>query len=214
MKMNVSASNVLSAAAAVVLAAVFSAAATACSADTSRKVSSDGRPSDTAIVASGASSARPERPDVGASAGANPLRGATHYLGVRYDSLPAEIKYEGGSVLSRGANGVAGDYDFAHVRTPRGDMIWLDTVDARGGKAPVRVVRAELTIPPLANDERLFMASCDAGGKFDSRVVAIVVDEPNATRFAKIRQAWRANIAAGRFDVIPVTGVVCEDPGS
>jgi hypothetical protein len=210
MKMTVGVSNVLAAAAAVCLG-VLVVAPSACSRDTSRRVSSDGRPSDTAIFASGTS------PGSGSAAGggANPLRGASNYVGLKYGSLPSHFSYEGGAVLSRGAGGVNGDYDFSHVRTPRGDMIWLDTLDAHGGgKVPARIVRAELTIPPLANDERLFMASCDVAGKFDSRVVAIVVSEPNVTQFTKVRQAWRVNVSAARFDVIPVSGVVCEDPGT
>jgi hypothetical protein len=211
MKMIVGASNVLTAAVAVSLALLV-ATLGACSRDLSRKVSSDGRPSDTAIVASGSS------PGSGAAAslGGNPVRGASNYVGLKYGSLPSNLSYEGGVVLARGTGGLNGDYDFSHVRTPHGDMIWLDTLDAHSGGAgaPTRIVRAELTIPPLANDERLFMASCDVGGKFDSRVVAIVVSEPNVTQFTKVRQAWRVNVRAARFDVIPISGVVCEEPGS
>ena len=32
--------------------------------------------------------------------------------------------------------------------------------------------------------------------------------------FTQIRQAWRVNIPDARFDIIPVKGIVCEDPGS
>jgi hypothetical protein len=137
------------------------------------------------------------------------------YLGLQYDSLPSSFTYKGGSAIPRAPRGPAVDYDFAHVMTPRGEMIWLDTIaSAPAHGPPTRMVRAELTIPPLANDERVFMASCDVGGKLDPLVVAIVVNESNATRFTKVRQAWRANIRGARFDVIPVTGVTCEDPGS
>jgi len=213
MKMIVGASNVSAATTAVsfpLLATLLATLLVACSGDMSRKVSSDGRPSDTAIVASGSN------PGSGAAEGlgGNPVRGANNYVGLKYESLPSNLVYEGGAVLPRGTGGLNGDYDFSHVRTPRGDMIWLDTLAAQGGGTPARIVRAELTIPPLANDERLFMASCDVGGKFDSRVVAIVVSEPNVTQFTKIRQAWRVNVRAARFDVIPVSGVVCEDPGT
>ena len=58
------------------------------------------------------------------------------------------------------------------------------------------------------------LASCDANGRLDPFVVAIVVNEANVTRFTKVRQAWRANAKAHRFDIIPVAGIVCEDPGS
>jgi hypothetical protein len=217
MKMIVGASNVSAATTAVsfpllatLLATLVGAALGACSRDMSRKVSSDGQPSDTAIVASGSNPGS----DVAAGLGGNPVRGPNNYVGLKYGSLPSNVSYEGGAVLARGAGGVNGDYDFSHVRTPHGNMIWLDTLAAQGSGTPTRIVRAELTIPPLANDERLFMASCDVSGKFDSRVVAIVVSEPNVTQFTKVRQAWRVNVRAARFDLIPVSGVVCEDPGT
>ena len=65
----------------------------------------------------------------------------------------------------------------------------------------------------LGPDERLFFASCSVAGKLDPRVVAIVVDEPNVTTFTKVRQAWRANIDRGEFELIPVTGITCEETG-
>jgi hypothetical protein len=140
---------------------------------------------------------------------------STSYIGLRYDSLPADVKFEGGAVIPARVNGPLADYDFTHVRTLRGDMIWLDTIGAPVGRGlRARIVRGELTIPPLAPDERLFMASCDIGGRFDGHIVAIVVSEPNVSRFTKVRQAWRANPVSGRFDIIPVRGVVCEEPGS
>jgi len=63
------------------------------------------------------------------------------------------------------------------------------------------------------------MSSCSTDGKLDPRVVAIVVTSQSATvdstrQLTAIRQAWRANGASGQFDVIPVTGIVCDEPGS
>jgi hypothetical protein len=58
------------------------------------------------------------------------------------------------------------------------------------------------------------MASCDVDGRLDGRVVAVVVNEPNATKFTKVRQAWRVDVGNARFDVIPVAGITCEDPGA
>lgn len=139
----------------------------------------------------------------------------TSYVGLQYDSLPISFTYKGGSVIPRTPSSPAADYDFSHVVTPRGEMIWFDTIATSPTHGPPpHMVRAELTIPPLANDERVFMASCDVNGKLDPLVVAIVVNEPNVTRFTKVRQAWRVNVRGARFDVIPVTGVTCEDPGS
>jgi hypothetical protein len=134
---------------------------------------------------------------------------AGSYVGVRHDPLPAGVKGEGGAMLT----GTASSYAFIHVRTPRGDMIWLDSIASTPAAEPSKTVRAELAIPPLAADERLFMASCDVNSRLDSRVLAIVINEPGVTKFTKIRQAWRVNERAGRFEVIPIAGITCEDPG-
>ncbi len=138
--------------------------------------------------------------------------GRTSYVGMRYGSLPSGFSYEAGSTISRDG---AGRYAVSRVRTPRGDMLWLETMEPRNGRATAeRVVRAELRMPPLAADERLMIGSCDVNGRLDARVVAIVVDDSGVTRLTKIRQAWRADTQAGRFDLLPVADIVCEDPGS
>jgi hypothetical protein len=142
-------------------------------------------------------------------------RAGANYVGLRYEEMPSGFTYRAGSVITPTPRTMSGDYAFSQVGTPRGEMIWLDLLGASIGNGDrARTIRASLVIPPLARDERLFMASCDANGKLDPMVVAIVVNEPEASRYTKIRQAWRANLAAGRFDVIPVDAVVCEDPGS
>lgn len=141
-------------------------------------------------------------------------RAKANYVGLRYEALPRGFAYHAGSVITPGPVS-GGDYAFSQVATPKGEMIWLDSLGAalrNGDRA--RIVHASLVIPPLAKDERLFMASCDVSGKLDPMVVAIVVNEVNASRFTKIRQAWRADVGASRFDVVPLDGVVCEDPGS
>lgn len=141
--------------------------------------------------------------------------GRTSYVGMRYGTLPSGFSYKAGSTLSRG-NGGAARYAVSQVRTPRGDMLWLETIEPRdGGRTTAdRVVRAELRVPPLAADERLMIGSCDVNGRLDAGVVAIVVAEPGVTRLTKIRQAWRADAQIGRFDLLPVAGIVCEEPGS
>jgi hypothetical protein len=145
---------------------------------------------------------------------------AKNYVGIRYDSLPAKFTFVSGSLIpvTPGSNTVGFDLDL--VRTPRGQMVWLDSIVAVSQRGrPTRIVRAELRVPPLARDERLVMSSCSADGKLDPRVVAIVVTSQSATvdstrQLTAIRQAWRANGASGQFDVIPVTGIVCDEPGS
>ncbi|MEP6492461.1 MAG: hypothetical protein ABJF01_07280 [bacterium] len=168
-----------------------------CSAACSKETARDSTRTDTAIAPR----------DAGASPSAAGT-GAGGYVGLRHDPLPTGVQPEGGALLT----GALANYAFTHVHTPHGDMIWLDSL-AGGGGSRGKTVRATLTIPLLARDERLFMASCDANSHLDSRVVAIVVTEPGTTKFTKIRQAWRVNERSGRFDLIPVAGITCEDPG-
>jgi hypothetical protein len=132
-----------------------------------------------------------------------------HYVGVHHDPLPAGVTSEGGALIRIGK----ADYSISHVRANDVDMLWLDSIVPGKAQNPEKVVVAELRIPPLARDERLFMASCDVNGQLAPRLVAIVVNEPGVTKFTKVRQAWRADPARGRFEVIPVGGISCEDPG-
>lgn len=137
----------------------------------------------------------------------------TKYVGLRYETLPAGFTYQSGAVVPATPRG---EYDLAQVTTPAGTMIWLDSLGARSaGGRRTKVVRAGLSVQ-IAADERLLIGSCEANRKLDPLVIAIAVNEkttPTATRFTKIRQAWRANTATGQFDLIPIDGIVCEDPG-
>jgi hypothetical protein len=137
------------------------------------------------------------------------VRGA--FVGNRYESLPRGVTLLSGAVLPVSRGG--GEYELARLKTPRGEMIWFDSLSHSRRATPTRTVRAELRVPPLGRDERLLMASCDVSGVLDPRVVAIVVNEPNATKFTRIRQAWRVNAARGQFELIPVAGITCEEPG-
>jgi hypothetical protein len=168
-----------------------------------------------AIVACSGDAARKEGSSDVAAAGAGapaspPGVASGRHIGLRHGALPAGITSQGGAVVR--FDGV--DYAFTSVRTPTGDMVWLDSIAPGAAEPPVKIVRAELRVPPLARDERLLMASCDVDGRLDGRVIAIVMSEANATKFTKVRQAWRADPRNGRFDVIPVAGISCEDPGT
>jgi len=166
----------------------------ACSSDARRKEAASD------VAAAGAVPASQSPPGVASG----------RYIGVRHGPFPAGVASVGGAVVRIDGT----EYAFTHVRTPSGDMVWLDSIASGDAPTPVKIVRAELRAPPLARDERLLMASCDVNGKLDGRVVAIVVNEANATKFTKVRQAWRADARNGRFDVIPVAGITCEDPGA
>jgi hypothetical protein len=173
--------------------------AVACSRDAPHSKSAGTRAPDSAVTAG--ASASPQ----------SALAPRGTHVGNRYETMPAGVTLVSGAVLppSRGS----GEYELARVKTPRGEMVWFDSL-AHGARAtPTRTVRAELRVPPLGRDERLFMASCDASGKLDARIVAIVVNEPNVTTYTKIRQAWRVNVQKGQFELIPVDGITCEEPG-
>ena len=123
--------------------------------------------------------------------------------------MPAGVSNEGGALIHIGA----AEYSISHVRAKGVDMLWLDSIVPGKSQNPEKVVVAELRIPPLGRDERLFMASCDVNGQLAPRLVAIVINEQGVSKFTKVRQAWRADAARGRFDVIPVANISCEDPG-
>jgi hypothetical protein len=133
---------------------------------------------------------------------------ASNDVVTRGATLPPGVKLVSGATIPNT------DYVFRRVAMPRGDAIWLDSMAQDGGRTPTRTRRADLALPPLAADERVMLASCDVNGRLDPLVIAIVVNEASVTRFTKIRQAWRANPGSRRFDIIPVAGIVCEDPGS
>jgi len=159
---------------------------------------------------SGESSRSERASDTAISTSAN-ARGGTassRSAAVRGQSLPRGVKLEAGATIPNT------DYVFRRVSTPRGDSLWLDSMSTNARGAATRIRRAQIAVPPLAADERMMLASCDVNSRLDPFVVAIVVNEANATRFAKIRQAWRANPKTRAFDIVPVAGIVCEDPGS
>ena len=158
--------------------------------------------------------------DSGANAAGNVVSdaafaSASSYVGIRYDSLPAAFTFVSGALLPKSAGAMSGAFDLDRIRTPRGDMVWLDSIIRVPGRPrPSRIVRAELKVPPLAADERLAISSCEINAAADPRVVAIIVVNQDAKSTTTVRQAWRANLKSGEFDVIPVTGIACEDPGS
>ena len=132
-----------------------------------------------------------------------PLTGS--YIGTQYVAPPPGVTILGGAAFSTPGD-TRGTYALAYVQTPHGSMIWLDTID--GGTMRVR---AQLSLPALAIDERLFIGTCDVAGHLNGRVVAIALNEVAGSRFDRIRQAWLANTEHHRFDIVPVSGVTCED---
>ena len=100
-------------------------------------------------------------------------------------------------------------FDLDLVRTPRGQMVWLDSIVAvsQRGRPADRARRAQ--VPPLAADERLVLSSCSVDGS--SIRGSSPSSSPTRARrrleraLVTIRQAWRADAASAQFEVIPVT---------
>jgi hypothetical protein len=136
-----------------------------------------------------------------------PKTGLSDYLGVRYETPPAGVKIREASALPNSS------YALSHVSTPKGDMIWLDSIATVPGGPRTRVIRAAVAVPKLAKDERLFIASCDVNGRLDPTIVAIAVNDTGTTKFTRIRQAWRVDTRSAAFELIPIAGVTCEQPG-
>jgi hypothetical protein len=143
--------------------------------------------------------------------GASSVPRSGKYIGTVHGPLPTGVTLVGGTVIVD-KFGHPSVFSFSHVKTPSGEMIWLDSTETGAAGAMRQVVLAELPIPPLANDERLLMGSCDVRGRLDGSVVAIIVNEPHVSRFTKVREAWRADSRVRRFDLVPLEGVSCEDP--
>jgi hypothetical protein len=150
----------------------------------------------------------------GAAAGPSSALEAPAFVGLRYEPLPKGISYEGGAVLM-GPDGKPSHFALTHVLTPRGNYMWLDSIQPNDGQNQIlsRVVRAELHLHPAVGNETLLIGSCEVKGKLDPAVVAFAERAFNARRLTKIHEAWRADVAAGRFDSIPAKDVVCEVPG-
>jgi hypothetical protein len=165
-----------------------------------------------AIVVAACSGETPKRVATTDTAIAKPAPANVSFVGLHYDPLPPGASYEGGSVLL-GKNGKPSAFALSHVLAPAGNYVWLDSVLPNDGAMRSRIVRAELQIPRVAGDERLFIGSCDVGGKLDGGVLAVAVFERNVTQYKQIRRAWRADPGSGAFVVIPTDKIVCEDPG-
>jgi hypothetical protein len=129
-------------------------------------------------------------------------KGSAEYVGTKYSAPPASITVKGGSLLP------STSYALSHVGTPSGDMIWFDSLVTGG-----RIVRAAMPLPAVAKDERLFVSSCDLNGRLDPALFAIAVNQPAGTKFTKIREAWRIDTKTATFELLPIAGVTCEDPG-
>jgi hypothetical protein len=136
-----------------------------------------------------------------------PKTGLSDYLGLRYETPPAGVRIREASMLP-GAN-----YSVSHVATPKGDMIWLDSLVTSPNGPRARVIRAAIPIAKPAKDERLFIASCDVNGRLDPTIVAIAVNDTGSSKFTRIRQAWRIDTRSAAFELIPVAGITCEAPG-
>jgi hypothetical protein len=188
---------------AVVLGTIAVAGMVACSRDAVKGTTTT---ADTAIPTTGGGAAT--------TAAAPGKPAPVPFLGYRYDPLPAGANYEGGSVML-GADGKPSSFGLSHVLAPGvGNMVWLDSILPDEGKMHSRIVRAVLTIPPVAQGQRFMFGTCDVDGKFDGSVVAIVADERKGDRFPHALKAWRGTPKTSSFDVIPVANIGCDDPDS
>src|SRR5215218_6390076 len=95
------------------------------------------------VAACSKDAARKESVSESAAPSAGAVRPAPHpdlasgrYTGTRHDPLPSGITSDGGALVRIGAV----DYAFTRVRTPRGDMVWLDSIIAPAGNPPVKIV--------------------------------------------------------------------------
>jgi hypothetical protein len=129
-------------------------------------------------------------------------KGPADYVGTKYSAPPTGITVKGGSLIPNTS------YALSHVGTPGGDMIWFDSLASDG-----RIVRAVLPLASLAKDERLFISSCDVNGKLDPAMFAIVLNQGPRSKTTRVIEAWRIDTKTAMFEMLPVAGITCEDPG-
>src|SRR5262245_29038765 len=107
-----------------ILVAAFAATALGCG-DSPRS-----RPAGARADTPGSPSSTPQ--DIDARRGAD--------VGNRYESLPPGVSYLSGAVLPPNRGGA--EYELAYLKTPRGDVVWFDSLARTSRPTPTRTVRA------------------------------------------------------------------------
>jgi hypothetical protein len=93
-------------------------------------------------------------------------------------------------------------------------MVWLEKGLGHEPDGAARwLVVAVLPLPTLGNDEVVLFGdgSCTVGGAYDPEIVAVVHEGAGAAY--RVRSAWRARRAEGRFEPLESELVECLDAG-
>ena len=138
---------------------------------------------------------------------------SSSYVGLRYRTLPDSLQNLGGWMIGAPLSSPEPEYVVSRVQQGNRQMLWLELILSRdsAGK-PLFEVKDVLDLPSLKPTEQLASGWCLVGGKRDPEVIAIAVSE-DAEYWRQIGRAWRANRQTVRFEEIPPSNIVCENPG-
>jgi hypothetical protein len=133
------------------------------------------------------------------------------FIGMRHDGSPPEGYTELAGSMLPDADGR--EYALAHVLGAGMNMVWLEKLayrDEQGG--PHWEVRAAISIPPVGSDEALVLGGwCEASGRADRGVFALVGADTYDDWFTEVRRAWRVDVARESIEAISTEDVRCEN---
>lgn len=135
---------------------------------------------------------------------------ADQYVGLIYDSREAIgllDQFGGWVVTDPAVTAEPSSFAIAHSALGPTEMLWLEQEVSRNDDGSVVwQVLDVLVLPELANDEHLSF-ECTLHSQPDGEIHAIGRFDGQLS--TEIRQAWRADREAGRFETMPVNGVSC-----
>lgn len=151
----------------------------------------------------------------------NNAQGQENYIGQTYRILPFGLQDLGGWLVGEPTGGRF--YNIAHVQTgglvtdtpqAQKQMLWFETSVPPDSQGVISYqVLDAINLPPLKTSDVLVGSAgleCMRNGKRDPELVAIATNS-DTDYLQQIKQAWRANRQAGKFEEIPPRDIVCNN---
>ncbi|UCF64766.1 MAG: hypothetical protein JSW33_02720 [bacterium] len=124
------------------------------------------------------------------------------------DSFPSTFEEKTGSVMGF----LEGDeYIIDHVSHKSDELIWFCKLTHRDEEGrPFLKILDILILPPLGQDEQIFLGTCRYRTVEDPEIIAIVKLIQNEVS-AEVIRAWRANRQMKLFEEVSASDVMCVD---
>lgn len=124
------------------------------------------------------------------------------------DSFPSEFEEHTGYVLGFMEEN---EYIIDHVSRGKTQLVWFCMLTKRDNQGrPYLKILDILVLPPMENDEQLFMGTCNFQTQPDPEIITISKFIENEAK-NEIHHAWRANRSKQRFEEISPSLVECYD---